>query len=241
MISSFRIIPARAGFTVPASPGALLVADHPRSRGVYERGGVRLGAGAGIIPARAGFTASRRPGSQARRDHPRSRGVYHRRGGLFLPMGGSSPLARGLRLPVGQGQDGLRIIPARAGFTSSSRPVTRPSPDHPRSRGVYGQTLIIAGATTGSSPLARGLPPGGSSQLSRARIIPARAGFTTCRVPTRSRRWDHPRSRGVYLSSEELIRRGGGSSPLARGLLDRRPVRADQVRIIPARAGFTRR
>ena len=30
-----------------------------------------------------------------------------------------------------------RIIPARAGFTTASTTTMRPSPDHPRSRGVY--------------------------------------------------------------------------------------------------------
>ena len=50
---------------------------------------------------------------------------------------------------------------------------------------------------------------------------------------------DHPRSRGVYTS----IRLKGnsllGSSPLARGLPAETAKRAEEARIIPARAGFT--
>ena len=52
---------------------------------------------------------------------------------------------------------------------------------------------------------------------------------------------DHPRSRGVYLDREHEAVPDGGSSPLARGL----PITPVQyevgARIIPARAGFTRR
>ena len=51
---------------------------------------------------------------------------------------------------------------------------------------------------------------------------------------------DHPRSRGVYTRVSSPVVSPMGSSPLARGL----PSLADQpeevVRIIPARAGFTR-
>ena len=72
------------------------------------------------------------------------------------------------------------------------------------------------------------------------RIIPARAGFTAQRACAGRRRRDHPRSRGVYRSCSPAEWPPAGSSPLARGL----PARADAghqpIRIIPARAGFTR-
>ena len=70
-------------------------------------------------------------------DHPRSRGVYERAETISIDDLGSSPLARGLPLRRGNGEDALGIIPARAGFTSpiASRPLT--VRDHPRSRGVY--------------------------------------------------------------------------------------------------------
>ena len=72
-----------------------------------------------------------------------------------------------------------------------------------------------------------------------ARIIPARAGFTTRPVRFGRCSADHPRSRGVYPG--RVIRNSSlsGSSPLARGL-HRSPVQQhDHPGIIPARAGFT--
>ena len=70
---------------------------------------------------------------------------------------GSSPLARGL-LPAGEGLPSVGgIIPARAGFTVVSAPVTGGDGDHPRSRGVYVDHNCGAISIRGSSPLARGL------------------------------------------------------------------------------------
>ena len=54
------------------------------------------------------------------------------------------------------------------------------------------------------------------------------------RVPS-----DHPRSRGVYLTMMWMWSPPFGSSPLARGLLDVIVFDEAQIRIIPARAGFT--
>ena len=71
------------------------------------------------------------------KDHPRSRGVYDQRVDAPVEIQGSSPLARGLRPSLGDQVGDLRIIPARAEFTSPC-PSARPSSwDHPRSRGVY--------------------------------------------------------------------------------------------------------
>ena len=51
---------------------------------------------------------------------------------------------------------------------------------------------------------------------------------------------DHPRSRGVYLAIKKKVDATKGSSPLARGLRLRAAGFSPKVRIIPARAGFTR-
>ena len=68
---------------------------------------------------------------------------------------------------------------------------------------------------------------------------PARAGFTSatngCAVRTR----DHPRSRGVYKYLTITVEVEDGSSPLARGLQSLLSESLAQLRIIPARAGFT--
>ena len=152
-----RIIPARAGFTDVSKSVSIWESDHPRSRGVYHfrlvaaqvdegssplarglrRAAINWGSGSRIIPARAGFTARRRCPRRRPRDHPRSRGVYVQVTGAAFDPKGSSPLARGLPgYRIACVRDG-RIIPARAGFTTTNISETSISGDHPRSRGVY--------------------------------------------------------------------------------------------------------
>ena len=91
-----RIIPARAGFTIPKPEEEDATTDHPRSRGVYPalttRSVMDMGSsplarglqcrpgntleGGRIIPARAGFTGQGGHAAAFPWDHPRSRGVY---------------------------------------------------------------------------------------------------------------------------------------------------------------------
>ena len=91
----------------------------------------------------------------------------------------------------------------------------------------------------GSSPLARGLLTSDYGMRVNPGIIPARAGFTAQGPGPAGLPADHPRSRGVYLDNEEGEVGFQGSSPLARGLPQRRRSRHCPARIIPARAGFT--
>ena len=132
-----RIIPARAGFTLPSPTEYLYLWDHPRSRGVYRISSIMHSTVSGssplarglpgldspsrgeyrIIPARAGFTFPYTQPILTREDHPRSRGVYRDSYSHMHITPGSSPLARGLR-PGDRGEGSVRgIIPARAGFT----------------------------------------------------------------------------------------------------------------------------
>ena len=236
-----RIIPARAGFTRMRPSRWSETWDHPRSRGVYwnavwgavsgfgssplargllhER--IHRDADKGIIPARAGFTSASpwvAPNSP-----------------------GSSPLARGLPSQIKVRDGELRIIPARAGFTRASPWTDPPTPDHPRSRGVYDAGRAAHSTHDGSSPLARGLRSAARRASRCAGIIPARAGFTEICEPTTFSVSDHPRSRGVYSRGGRRHRHPSGSSPLARGLRCHADGRRVEGRIIPARAGFTRR
>ena len=171
------IIPARAGFTRPTSLTGLRLRDHPRSRGVYTHtsrlnsisdGSSPLARGLhqqpvpgeaarGIIPARAGFTRASYWAVAACADHPRSRGVYEDRAVVDAYVGGSSPLARGLRTELLKPCVRTRIIPARAGFTRLITGSPTQSRDHPRSRGVYVAFSSARELSPGSSPLARGL------------------------------------------------------------------------------------
>ena len=154
-------------------------------------------------------------------------------------VAGSSPHARGLHHLTNLVEASNGIIPAHAGFTAGVHPrVSRP-PDHPRTRGVYvarSPPTIVGG---GSSPHARGLPEAREGPSPPARIIPARAGFTTPH-PRRIRRGgDHPRTRGVYPDDSSVAQRHAGSSPHARGLQAPAGPARRVHRIIPARAGFT--
>ena len=114
-----------------------------------------------IIPARAGFT------------------IFLE--GLNAAHRGSSPLARGLPDDGEVVMRDRRIIPARAGFTLLSMAFPYTVKDHPRSRGVYPEDLVLFTTPEGSSPLARGLPRRFLSLRVSIGIIPARAGFTTRR------------------------------------------------------------
>ena len=236
--SKIGIIPARAGFTPILRRNWWTARDHPRSRGVYHceddgmtsiegssplARGLRVSSkpawGYGrIIPARAGFTNRNDGVLPSFWDHPRSRGVYGVKGKGRSGSVGSSPLARGLR-SQGEGAVGeCGIIPARAGFTCLPDGRHSEGPDHPRSRGVYPDVDLLEETQRGSSPLARGLR-GQPGPYNRSRgIIPARAGFTPSLLRPRRRRWDHPRSRGVYIQTAVLTVVSWGSSPLARGL-----------------------
>ena len=213
-----RIIPARAGFTANTNTSSWGRRDHPRSRGVYcdwpgckerldgssplARGlrglSLRIYRESRIIPARAGFTWRNWATAPNRSDHPRSRGVYGP-GVVSRPAtGGSSPLARGLQRIDFPEECDDRIIPARAGFTSTRRRRGGGHSDHPRSRGVYIALEIQVKPVLGSSPLARGLLGGIVGLNGQAGIIPARAGFTERMNEDKRTSSDHPRSRGVY-------------------------------------------
>ena len=233
-----RIIPARAGFTGPPPSVRRTWTDHPRSRGVYLDVAADEVAGGGssplarglrqpalvraprcrIIPARAGFTRGQFPLEAGAGDHPRSRGVYLRTMDTDPDFDGSSPLARGLQRVVHDPRSGVRIIPARAGFTICGVRMAARGGDHPRSRGVYARRRARCDLREGSSPLARGLLVVERLVFALPRIIPARAGFTLSAPPGSQCPRDHPRSRGVYPRSHWSSRACSGSSPLARGL-----------------------
>ena len=132
-----------------------------------------------------------------------------------------------------------RIIPALAGNTRSPSAPWRRAPDHPRSRGEYLARVDVARGDSGSSPLSRGILFGWGRERVNPRIIPALAGNTgmmrsRCMAP-----WDHPRSRGEYTITAAQAFGDDGSSPLSRGILDKKFFVCGDVRIIPALAGNT--
>ena len=193
----------------------------------------------GIIPARAGSTtviASMPTDSQ---DHPRLRGEHIVAGLPPLPISGSSPPARGARLPHLDTPGVVGIIPACAGSTPGQPTCLRFRGDHPRLRGEHIRTVCQPSARFGSSPPARGARQTRCRECCRPRIIPACAGSTPIvqtGVPHGS---DHPRLRGEHAFLPGTVMRIRGSSPPARGARTSQRVSATLCRIIPACAGST--
>ena len=153
----FGLIPVRAGNISSPSQPSRLAAAHPCSRGEHDSAshgiictcgsspfarGPRASAicmllTARLIPARAGTTLPVMLNDSPVSAHPRSRGDH---AVLLLFLGvlfGSSPLARGPRsTPHARGKL-LRLIPARAGTTSSLPLRVFTTQAHPRSRGDH--------------------------------------------------------------------------------------------------------
>ncbi len=110
----------------------------------------------GLIPAHAGSTVVLEYDKAVGRAHPRSRGE-HFKGVLETMQGwGSSPLTRGARYGIGDGDGNPRLIPAHAGSTRSVRAAASPCPAHPRSRGEHRARTYKLQSHLGSSPLTRG-------------------------------------------------------------------------------------
>ena len=152
---------------------------------------------------------------------------------------GSSPLSRGIPLPIVRVMSGTRIIPALAGNTPRRQDGSVRSADHPRSRGEYSPFFRTQLGSPGSSPLSRGIPCGDTPTRCPMGIIPALAGNTCPRTRHGGIHPDHPRSRGEYPTPATKSTYKQGSSPLSRGIPGEAIQQAQHVRIIPALAGNT--
>ena len=135
-----RLIPARAGNTSAGDGEPVPVTAHPRSRGEHVAGAFGDGPWVGssplargtprsglsppglsrLIPARAGNTHMREDGDAFLTAHPRSRGEHRSLSPFERRQAGSSPLARGTPPAWFAGALCCRLIPARAGNTSTS-------------------------------------------------------------------------------------------------------------------------
>ena len=131
------------------------------------------------------------------------------------------------------------LIPAHAGKTGPVVPVIAARGAHPRSRGENLATISRQRYRAGSSPLTRGKQ--GRSCISQGHrgLIPAHAGKTNCRKPSRLTPRAHPRSRGENPSFTAPPRPENGSSPLTRGKRQAAQVIQRRRRLIPAHAGKT--
>ena len=197
------------------------------------------GHGEGIIPALAGNTQLGVNTADSLKDHPRSRGEYSLRGGVVSQVIGSSPLSRGIPYGGTCTRCHIGIIPALAGNTLPWRDFGVSLKDHPRSRGEYTCWPRILWTGTGSSPLSRGILRESQKPFTFLWIIPALAGNTMASCRRSLEGWDHPRSRGEYLTQSCGPQLMLGSSPLSRGIRCGYEVISVRTGIIPALAGNT--
>ena len=212
-----RIIPARAGQTMPLLKASALLSDHPRACGANIGGRVPGDVPAGssprvrgkqsgrwrpasrrrIIPARAGQTITDVKTNLGRTDHPRACGANVRVQISQTLIEGSSPRVRGKRFFCSRFSPATRIIPARAGQTSSSAFFFSSSADHPRACGANLALEVPELVEIGSSPRVRGKPIHIALDDVTHRIIPARAGQTRRRQQRCYHQSDHPRACGA--------------------------------------------
>ena len=214
------------------------VGSSPLARGGRRNTDPQL-AGIGLIPAGAGRTGGRAPERTGHRAHPRWRGADLLLESVVTKKLGSSPLARGgpQRDPRDVRSTGL--IPAGAGRTSVRGPAAWSGRAHPRWRGADDPPAMRRRVATGSSPLARGGPACVQRLLDGQGLIPAGAGRTLTRRPSRVTNRAHPRWRGADDGLGIAMDCFLGSSPLARGGLCRRSQGGGQPGLIPAGAGRT--
>ena len=210
----------------------------PRMRGARKRPAQQQLAG-GIIPAYAGSTRRARARRGPWRDHPRVCGEHTIAFSWNGEKLGSSPRMRGARVLAKRPRSSGRIIPAYAGSTSACVTRTRASRDHPRVCGEHPLRWHTPTSMQGSSPRMRGALTASSTARASCGIIPAYAGSTPRRPPSRCSWRDHPRVCGEHGDVYLCVGSDGGSSPRMRGA----PVAIGEdnlvVGIIPAYAGST--
>ena len=173
------------------------------------------------------------------RDHPRIRGEHSRRGVGCGHGRGSSPHTRGARPHQRMGKHPMRIIPAYAGSTRTTRRWRPPCWDHPRIRGEHRGIGSQDIPGVGSSPHTRGALRFKDEVTRACGIIPAYAGSTTGDTTGGYSERDHPRIRGEHGISPVCWAKGWGSSPHTRGAPHPGFNRSAPAGIIPAYAGST--
>ena len=192
-----------------------------------------------LIPARAGKTKVSGISSPTGTAHPRAGGENRHCPPPLIPYAGSSPRGRGKRPPHGAGSEPIRLIPARAWKTRSSRRPSPPLTAHPRAGGKNITAVWDGIVTVGSSPRGRGkhCEPVECSVI--AGLIPARAGKTASMPLDSTVIGAHPRAGGENSRSSRTFVSWLGSSPRGRGKHQVWRCYEEHSRLIPARAGKT--
>ena len=253
------LIPAHAGKTGFTEYDHPAREAHPRSRGenqltvdptIFDDGSSPLTRGKllddkrccrhrRLIPAHAGKTSSVARALMWTRAHPRSRGENDITFNGLSELTGSSPLTRGKPFVADLRATRAGLIPAHAGKTCPSSPLTISGQAHPRSRGENGTSQNPPDRRGGSSPLTRGKLAGAVVVRLNRGLIPAHAGKTGHTTRTQRRSRAHPRSRGENRSPRRRSSPAPGSSPLTRGKRAASAGCLSGAGLIPAHAGKT--
>ena len=220
--------------------GIVTVGSSPRGRGKHCEP-VECSVIAGLIPARAGKTASMPLDSTVIGAHPRAGGENSRSSRTFVSWLGSSPRGRGKHQVWRCYEEHSRLIPARAGKTSLHDTSCAMYRAHPRAGGENRDFMAVNIVERGSSPRGRGKPDHAKNPRNRARLIPARAGKTGRHLSKIVSKKAHPRAGGENTAMQSLNGSIPGSSPRGRGKLEVWSEGSLRWRLIPARAGKTRR
>ena len=157
------------------------------------------------------------------------------------PWPGSSPRGRGKRDHTATPTRHHRLIPARAGKTFGVESCDRLAGAHPRAGGENAIVVGMVREGMGSSPRGRGKLSASRLVIGSTRLIPARAGKTTGTRPELAYTKAHPRAGGENSRPSGQVSRVSGSSPRGRGKRYARRRTVIRGRLIPARAGKTRR
>ncbi len=214
-----RFIPAGAGNTRYQPSSAPVQTVYPRWRGEHRFKNNARVSRAGLSPLARGTPLHTPPGGFKRRFipagagntsdgnlktphgavYPRWRGEHREKRSLSQNSLGLSPLARGTRPRINNDEQGVRFIPAGAGNTAEYDADAAGLTVYPRWRGEHVMSPSIFCAFTGLSPLARGTQKFGSPRVRLCRFIPAGAGNTKIRIPTRPFMSVYPRWRGEHV------------------------------------------
>ena len=217
----------------------MMAGSSPRVRGKH-RADYDARLRARLIPARAGKTFFQASASAARQAHPRACGENHARNWKIRQVSGSSPRVRGKRSRGRQASGAQRLIPARAGKTSTARARDGGGGAHPRACGENDNFVSAVFHAQGSSPRVRGKRHRFHCGAGGGRLIPARAGKTVTLKWRHNPTEAHPRACGENLASYAAVIGLCGSSPRVRGKQLPGGEQAHQGGLIPARAGKTR-
>ena len=152
---------------------------------------------------------------------------------------GSSPRVRGTLRLGALARRSRGIIPACAGNTGCGEDCEVCYRDHPRVCGEHPPYLANLALFLGSSPRVRGTQTSNRRNCRAPGIIPACAGNTFNRPPSRFRQRDHPRVCGEHAADICENPEDTGSSPRVRGTRKSPSNRLRWLGIIPACAGNT--